>query len=93
MITAAETQAPSSALPIGVSRTVSDTELLPIDLTLLKSASQLINRILAISQAEDDAGDEAIVSSPVLGFVYMYGPTISLSAGSECSELITVSFL
>lgn len=68
---AAETQAPSSALPIGFSRTVSDTELLPIDLMLPRTIPDLLNRILAIPQAKDDAGDEAIVTSPVLGFVYV----------------------
>lgn len=69
---AAESQAPTSALPIGVSRTVSDTELLAVDLTLPKTPSQLLNRILALSQAEDDAGDDAIVGSPILGFVYVF---------------------
>ncbi|KAM0749821.1 Clp1-domain-containing protein [Meredithblackwellia eburnea MCA 4105] len=66
---AADTVAPSSALPIGAARTVADTGLVALDLTLPRLPSDLLHRVLAIPQAEDDAGEEAIVSSPVLGFV------------------------
>ncbi|KAI5480267.1 pre-mRNA cleavage complex II Clp1 [Pseudohyphozyma bogoriensis] len=68
---AAETQAPSTALPLGFSRAVGDTELLAIDLLLPRTSSELLNKILAIPQASDDAGDEEIVQSPAVGFVYV----------------------
>lgn len=70
-LTAAQSQAPSSALPIGFHRSVADTELLAIDLTGPRAAAELVNRILAIPQAADDAGDEAVVTSPVMGFVWV----------------------
>lgn len=70
---------------------MSDTELVAIDLTLLKTASQLLNRILAISQAEDDAGDEAIVGSPVLGFVYMFVPSLHPDSVSLVSTADTLN--
>ncbi|KAK4052851.1 Cleavage polyadenylation factor subunit clp1 [Microbotryomycetes sp. JL201] len=66
----AETMAPDSALPIGAGRTVSATDLVAIDLTDSKTSSVLVGHILAVPQAADDMSDEAIVGSPVLGFVY-----------------------
>ena len=80
-------------MPIGASRTVADTGLLPVDLLLPRTPSELLNRILAIPQADDDAGEEAIVASPVLGFVYVYAlrailHTIHLRALSSCSSAI-----
>lgn len=44
---------------------------MPIDLEGLKASSEILHRILAIPQAADDAGNEAIVGGPVLGFVYV----------------------
>lgn len=62
--------APDSALPIGAGRTVGTTDLVSIDLTDSKTPSILVGHILAVPQVADDLGDEAIVDSPVLGFVY-----------------------
>jgi len=67
---AADTVAPSSALPIGFSRSVGETELLPIDLAGPRAAAELVNRVLAVPQAADDSGDE-IAGSAVLGFVWV----------------------
>lgn len=44
---------------------------MPIDLEGLKASSEILHRILAIPQAADDVGNEAIVGGPVLGFVYV----------------------
>lgn len=71
LIAASAAQAPDSALPIGAGRTVGDTDLVALDLLLPRTTGELINRVLAIPQAADDAGDEAIVGGPVLGFVYV----------------------
>lgn len=83
LLAAAAEQAPDSALPIGLSRTVSDTDLVPLDLTLPKAPSELVNRILAIPQAADDASDDEIVDSPVLGFVYWYVTSLNVLRGIE----------
>ena len=48
---------------------------MPIDLEGIKASSEILHRILAIPQAADDAGNEAIVGGPVLGFVYVYVPS------------------
>ena len=51
---------------------------MPIDLEGLKASSEILHRILAIPQAADDTGSEAIVGSPVLGFVYVFVHSHSL---------------
>lgn len=48
--------------------------------------SEILNRILAIPQAPDDAGDETIVSSPVLGFVYVSVLVSLLSCGERGAD-------
>jgi polyribonucleotide 5'-hydroxyl-kinase len=66
-----EYQAPDSALPIGASRTTKETQLVEVDPMQPRAAIELVNFVCAISQAEDDAPDEEVVSSPVLGFIHM----------------------
>ena len=70
-LAASETQAPDSALPIGLGRTVGETDLVPLDLTASRTPSELLNRILAIPQAGDEDGDEERGLGPVLGWVYV----------------------
>ncbi|GAA6009077.1 hypothetical protein JCM11491_005739 [Sporobolomyces phaffii] len=69
---AAGAHAPSSALPLGATRLTRDTELVPIDLTGPRAASEILNRILAVPQAEEgDEGEEKVVKGPVGGFVWV----------------------
>lgn len=69
---AAGAHAPSSALPLGATRLTRDTELVPIDLTGSRAASEVLNRILAVPQAEEgDEGEEKVVKGPVGGFVWV----------------------
>ncbi|GAA5960259.1 hypothetical protein JCM21900_002443 [Sporobolomyces salmonicolor] len=69
---AAGSHAPSSALPIGATRLTRDTELVPIDLTGPRAASEVLNRLLAVPQAEEgDEGEEKVVQGPVGGFVWV----------------------
>ncbi|GAA5942733.1 cleavage polyadenylation factor subunit CLP1 [Sporobolomyces koalae] len=69
---AAGTHAPSSALPLGATRLTRDTELVPIDLSGPRAASEILNRILAVPQAEEgDEGEEKVVKGPVGGFVWV----------------------
>lgn len=70
-LAASDTQAPDSALPIGLGRTVGETDLVPLDLTASRTPSELLNRILAIPQAGDEDGDEERGLGPVLGWVYV----------------------
>lgn len=65
--------APSSALPIGASRAVS--ELLPLHVDPSSSSSGLLNSVLAllVSTAGDgEQYDEEIADLPVQGFVIVY---------------------
>ncbi|GAA5954171.1 hypothetical protein JCM3765_005311 [Sporobolomyces pararoseus] len=69
---AAGAHAPSSALPLGATRLTRDTELVPIDLTGPRAASEILNRLLAVPQAEEgDEGEEKVVKGPVGGFVWV----------------------
>ncbi|GAA5899735.1 cleavage polyadenylation factor subunit CLP1 [Sporobolomyces salmoneus] len=69
---AAGAHAPSSALPLGATRLTRDTELVPIDLAGPRAASEILNRILAVPQAEEgDEGEEKVVKGPVGGFVWV----------------------
>ncbi|GAA5878021.1 hypothetical protein JCM1840_001719 [Sporobolomyces johnsonii] len=69
---AAGSHAPSSALPLGATRLTRDTELVPVDLTGPRAASEVINRLLAVPQAEEgDEGEEKVVKGPVGGFVWV----------------------
>jgi polyribonucleotide 5'-hydroxyl-kinase len=65
--------APSSALPIGASRTVS--ELLPLHIDPSSPSSGLLNSVLALlaSTASDgEQYDEELTDLPVRGFVIVY---------------------
>jgi len=65
--------APSSALPIGASRTVS--ELLPLHIDPSSPSSGLLNSVLALlaSTASDgEQYDEEIADLPVQGFIIVY---------------------
>lgn len=86
--------APSSALPIGASRTVS--ELLPLHVDLSSPSSGLLNSVLALlaSTASDgEQYDEEIVDLPVQGFIIVYvkdifdlshpGPRSDVNMGSS----------
>jgi polyribonucleotide 5'-hydroxyl-kinase len=69
---AAEFHAPSSALPIGAAPAVGDTQLVEIDPNLPRSSPLLLNAVLALLQAEDDAEEEEVMRSPVLGYVHVF---------------------
>jgi polyribonucleotide 5'-hydroxyl-kinase len=65
--------APSSALPIGASRAVS--ELLPLHVDLSSPSSGVLNSVLALlaSTASDgEQYDEELIDLPVRGFVIVY---------------------
>lgn len=69
---AAGAHAPSSALPLGATRLTRDTELVEIDLTGPRASSEVLNRLLAVPQAEEgDEGEEKVVRGPVGGFVWV----------------------
>lgn len=65
--------APSSALPIGATRTLS--EMQPIVLDLASMGSGLLNRVLAVlnpfNADESERYDEEILDLPVTGFLVM----------------------
>lgn len=68
-----ESMAPSSALPIGASRAVS--ELLPLHIDPASPSSGLLNSVLALlaSTASDgEQYDEELVDLPVQGFIIVY---------------------
>lgn len=67
---AADTVAPSSALPIGVSRSVGETELIPVDLAGPRAGAELVNRVLAVPQAGDGEVGE-MAGGAVVGFVWV----------------------
>ena len=73
--------APSSALPIGASRTVS--ELLPLHVDPSSSSSGLLNSVLALlasTAGDGEQYDEEIADLPVQGFIIVYvGGTFDLS--------------
>lgn len=65
--------APSSALPIGASRAVS--ELLPLHIDPSSPSSGLLNSVLALLASTAGDGehyDEEIVDLPVQGFIIVY---------------------
>ncbi|KAJ7157002.1 Pre-mRNA cleavage complex II protein Clp1-domain-containing protein [Mycena crocata] len=68
----AETMAPSSALPIGAARTVSETQAVPIDPS--QPGSGLLNAVLAVlappvNTDESERYDEEILDLPISGFL------------------------
>lgn len=65
--------APSSALPIGASRAVS--ELLPLHVDPSSPSSGLLNSVLALlatAASDGEQYDEEIVDLPVQGFIIVY---------------------
>ena len=65
--------APSSALPIGASRTVS--ELLPLHIDPSSPSSGLLNSVLALlasTAGDGEQYDEELVDLPVQGFIIVY---------------------
>jgi polyribonucleotide 5'-hydroxyl-kinase len=66
----AETMAPSSALPIGASRVLSELQPLPVDPS---RSSGLLNSVLALlalpDAGEPEAYDEQILDLQVMGFL------------------------
>ncbi|KAJ7905838.1 Clp1-domain-containing protein [Mycena olivaceomarginata] len=80
----AETMAPSSALPIGAARAVSETQAVPIDPAM--PGSGLLNAVLAIlappvNTDESERYDEEILDLPISGFivvsVFLHFPSVS----------------
>ena len=68
-----ESMAPSSALPIGASRAVS--ELLPLHIDPSSPSSGLLNSVLALlasTAGDGEQYDEELVDLPVQGFVIVY---------------------
>ncbi|KAJ7685464.1 Pre-mRNA cleavage complex II protein Clp1-domain-containing protein [Mycena polygramma] len=68
----AETMAPSSALPIGAARAVSETQAVPIDPA--QPGSGLLNAVLAVlapplNNDESERYDEEILDLPISGFI------------------------
>ncbi|KAJ7343155.1 Pre-mRNA cleavage complex II protein Clp1-domain-containing protein [Mycena albidolilacea] len=68
----AETMAPSSALPIGAARAVSETQAVPIDPAM--PGSGLLNAVLAVlalpvNTDESERYDEEILDLPISGFI------------------------
>ncbi|KAJ6597215.1 Pre-mRNA cleavage complex II protein Clp1-domain-containing protein [Mycena vulgaris] len=68
----AETMAPSSALPIGAARAVSETQAVPIDPS--QPGSGLLNAVLAVlappvNTDESERYDEEILDLPISGFI------------------------
>lgn len=84
--------APSSALPIGASRAVS--ELLPLHVDPSSPSSGLLNSVLAllVSTASDgEQYDEELTDLPVQGFIIVYVPDgFDLSASIREESLIRV---
>lgn len=69
--------APSSALPIGAARSISEMQPVPVDPA--QSGSGLLNAVLALLPPLDGPiDDNAIVDSDVSGFIMVYA-CLSLS--------------
>ena len=82
--------APSSALPIGAARVVSEMQPLVVDPTL--GGSGLYNAVLAIlappNPDESERYDEEILDLPVVGYIAMYvwQPCPGIVGDSDCLE-------
>ena len=83
-----EAMAPSSALPIGASRTVTETQLVKLDPTnSTADQAALLNSVLALVQPPRGGGgagqpdsstnptDDEIIGAPILGFIHVYVPS------------------
>lgn len=68
-----ESMAPSSALPIGAARTLS--EMQPTLVDSASSSARLFNRVLALlapfNEDENERYDEEILDLPAVGFIVM----------------------
>ena len=69
-----ETMAPSSALPVGAARVMSEMQPVPVNAGAPGSA--LINAVVAVlaplSADENERYDEELLDLPVTSFVYMW---------------------
>ncbi|KAJ7219572.1 Pre-mRNA cleavage complex II protein Clp1-domain-containing protein [Mycena pura] len=77
----AESMAPSSALPIGAARVVSETQAVPVDPAA--SGSGLLNAVLAVlaqpaNTDEAERYDEEILDLPIMGFIVVTNIDIPL---------------
>lgn len=82
-----ETMAPSSALPIGATRVVS--EMQPIQVNPAQSGSGLYNAVLALlappNPDETERYDEEVLDLHVVGFIIVYVPISALVAANRPS--------
>lgn len=62
-----EALAPSSALPLGMDSTVSETQLVKVD-----NLDMCLHSILAILNADSSEHESALLESNVAGFIYVY---------------------
>ncbi|RUS16866.1 Molybdopterin guanine dinucleotide synthesis protein B-domain-containing protein [Endogone sp. FLAS-F59071] len=59
--------APSSALPLGMDRAVSETQLVKVD-----AGDILLHSVLAVSNAETAEDEAGLIETNLAGFIYMY---------------------
>lgn len=91
-----ETMAPSSALPIGATRAVSEMQPLLVDPS--QPGSGLYNAALAViappNPDESERYDEEILDLHIVGFIIMYVPPLSLLLLLTffTSSMISISF-
>ena len=80
--------APSSALPIGAMRAVSELQKVLVDPT--QSGSGLLNAVLAIlapsNPDEKERYDEEMLDLHTIGFILMYDPPLSAVATLTYSQ-------
>ncbi|GAA5866182.1 hypothetical protein JCM8547_007195 [Rhodosporidiobolus lusitaniae] len=68
----AGSHAPTSALPLGATSLMRDTELVEVDLEGANAMRELVGRVLAVPMAEEETeGEEKVVKGPVMGFVWV----------------------
>ncbi|RUP46047.1 Pre-mRNA cleavage complex II protein Clp1-domain-containing protein [Jimgerdemannia flammicorona] len=60
--------APSSALPLGMDRAVSETQLCKVD-----AGDILLNSVLAVSNAESAEDENGLIEANLAGFIYIRG--------------------
>ncbi|KAJ2934943.1 hypothetical protein H1R20_g2179, partial [Candolleomyces eurysporus] len=79
-----KTMAPSSALPVGAARAVS--EMQPVRVNAASPGSGLLNAVLAVlappNPDENERYDEEILDLTVTGFIYMWVDTLSAGMGA-----------
>jgi len=81
--------APSSALPIGATRVVSEMQPVPVDPS--QPGSGLLNAVLAVlappNPDENERYDEEILDLTVTGFIIMFVTYSSISHSSNLSAM------